>query len=755
MDTIIGTAQVTRPTSGTSSATGKTFIGRWVSELLGSTTQIDANTWTVNFAATDAGSNKFPATGASGTIWVCAYVWRPGTGKVGSNIIDGVSSTGFQVGTTTEKVEHGTFTGAVVTGVQNTDVLCIELWADTSGAGSGWAYRVYFDGTTVNTTAAATVSDQAAFIETPQNITLPLHLTQSLTETISVSDSQTTLNAKTRLAPTEIVSITDNLLGYYARPLERIVASSSVAITVGHPSGGNNVVRTLTQTITISSTVARLTAKIRPLTETITILSTVARAKSLFRTLTETVTTTPSTLTRIKGTAKSLTETVAISSTVARIKGAVKALTQTITISDVITKALNKFRTLSQTVTISDNLAILRNKIRTITTTITISSTPVRLATKLRPLATQTVTISDTIAKSKGAVKALTETVTISSTLTRLVSKIRNITETIAISSIVTRLSTKLRPLATETITISSTVARVLGARAITKTLTETVTISTASLALLRNKIRTLTETIAISSTAARLTTKLRPLAIETIIISSTVAKIKGSVKALTETITIVSIVARLAAKIRTITTTITITDAVTRAKAGAQNIVRTLTETVTITSTVTRAQTKIRMLTEVILLSPSTVARIASKIRAPIPESITIGTGVATKLRGLVRTSTGSISAISTLTRLAQKIRQIQETITIQDQLIGQGPTVAAKAPPRPSISILAQELKHITTVSKDLQRFLFETVHISDFPKIHVKRYSKIIRTARVKKMVRILDLVKIIDDTYNRSK
>src|SRR5690349_4257415 len=39
----------------------------------------------------------------------------------------------------------------------------------------------------------------------------------------------------------------------------------------------NNVVRSLTETVTISSTVARLAAKTRPITETVTISSTVAR----------------------------------------------------------------------------------------------------------------------------------------------------------------------------------------------------------------------------------------------------------------------------------------------------------------------------------------------------------------------------------------------------------------------------------------------------------------------------------------------
>jgi hypothetical protein len=522
------------------------------------------------------------------------------------------------------------------------------------------------------------------------------------------------------------------------------------------PAGGANIAKTLTETITIATgSITRLAAKIRPPpTETITISSPVAKLSAKNRPITETVTTASSTLTRVKGAVKALSETITTSpSTLARLAAKIRPITTTITISSTVNKIKSTTKTLTETITSSTaSLTLLRNKIRTITTTITISSTPARLSTLARTIS-ETVTILSTVTKSKGAIKALTETVTTSSTVARLVAKIRTLAETIVISSTAVRLAAKIRTL-TDTVAISSTVARFLGARAITKSLTETITITTASLNRLAAKTRTLSETIAVLSTPAKLSAKIRSLAVETVTISSTVSRIKGAVKALTETITILSTTTRLAAKIRTITTTIVSTDSVTATKSGVRNITKNLTEIITILSTVTNTRSKIRGLAETISLTPSLATRLAAKNRALTPESVTIGAGIATRVRGLVRTTSSSLTSLTaSLTRLAKKIRSVTETITIQDQVVGQGPTIPAKAPPRPSISILAQELKYITTVSKDLQRFLFETVHISDHTKIEVKRYSKIIRTARVKKIVRILDLVKLADDIYSK--
>ena len=598
------------------------------------------------------------------------------------------------------------------------------------------------------------------------------NMTPTATATSSTTDSEADISDMATLGKVDInwttADATLRYIGYLILqkgPVStgvNIVKALTETITIATGSMARLAAknRVNTETITTSSPVARLAAKTRPIpTQTITIsTATLARIKGSVKALTETVTSSTASLALLRNKIRTITETITTSSPVAKIKGSLRILpTQTVTVSDVVTKALNKARAIpTQTISITDSIALLRNKIRTITTTITISSTPARLSTLTRTLS-QTVTILSTVTKSKGAIKTLTESVTISSTVARLVAKIRTLTETVAISSTAARLAFKIRTL-TQTITISDAVARILGARAISKSLTETVTIATASLNRLSAKTRSLSETITISSTPAKLSTKIRSLAIETITISTaTLSRVKGAVKALTSTITIVSTATRLASKIRTITTTITSADSVTASKAGAQNIFKSLTETITIsTAAITRKSAKIRSLAETISSTPSLTTRLAAKIRAPSPESVTIGAGTATRVRGLVRSlASSAITSLTTLNRLSQKIRTLSETITIQDQVTRVPPGVQPKAPPGSTQSILAQELRYLATKTKDIQRFLLETVHLQDHVRIDVKRYSKVIRTAKVKKIVRILDLVKLADDIYSRSK
>ncbi|MDR4491373.1 MAG: hypothetical protein R2685_10810 [Candidatus Nitrosocosmicus sp.] len=155
------------------------YLGRWVSDVLQVST-INANTWTLNFAAfTEFKSAQFPVNGDNQPIWINCYVWRPGTGKVGT-ILDGNSDNTFSNTNSTNFdvtfVCHGTFTGASVSNINtSTDVLVFELWVDLSHQPSqGWDLGIAFGGKTVNTTPKAEVTNHAAFLETPQNSIVPI-----------------------------------------------------------------------------------------------------------------------------------------------------------------------------------------------------------------------------------------------------------------------------------------------------------------------------------------------------------------------------------------------------------------------------------------------------------------------------------------------------------------------------------------------------------------------------------------------------
>lgn len=180
-------------------------MGRWVSTPLVADT-ISANTWTLNFAASEqnqgANGSEFPVLGTNQVLWVNCYVWRPSTSSKVGTILDGNTAAVYDEpsAAVTEKVMHGTFSGSAVS-VQNSDVLILEIWtARTIDPSTNDDINIYFDGTTVNTTENATVSNHAAFLETPQTLAFTItklyfHAAASSVTGTLPSTEQSTLTA--------------------------------------------------------------------------------------------------------------------------------------------------------------------------------------------------------------------------------------------------------------------------------------------------------------------------------------------------------------------------------------------------------------------------------------------------------------------------------------------------------------------------------------------------------------------------------
>ena len=161
------------------------YVSRWISPELDQTS-IAANTWTLNFAiqctnvTAGVGALTYPANDTNDRIPITCYVWRPSTGTKVGNIFDGQSANVYydvgsdtnQTPTTAESAEHGTFTGSAVASVQTGDVIILEAWVTLNTTSTtSVTFSWYYDGTTVTTTQGPTVSDQASFLETPENLT--------------------------------------------------------------------------------------------------------------------------------------------------------------------------------------------------------------------------------------------------------------------------------------------------------------------------------------------------------------------------------------------------------------------------------------------------------------------------------------------------------------------------------------------------------------------------------------------------------
>lgn len=203
MNTTIGTAQQTVPmtTVATPTTTDLTCLVTKFISLPLNQTSVAANTWTYNFAVKVSSTTvvrDHPSNATNDRIPACCYVWRPSTGAKVGNIIDGTTAAQYydvgnfsdQTPTTAQSAEHGTFVGTGVT-CQIGDVIVLEAWVyiNTSTSGSA-TYNYYFDGTTVTTTNGPTVSNHAAFLETPETLSFqaggaPIDMTESAAKTYS------------------------------------------------------------------------------------------------------------------------------------------------------------------------------------------------------------------------------------------------------------------------------------------------------------------------------------------------------------------------------------------------------------------------------------------------------------------------------------------------------------------------------------------------------------------------------------------
>ena len=174
LSTTIGTSQITLTYAGNGSS-GYSYIGRWVSDVI-SQTSIAANTWTFSF-----GYDTFWGSSDVG-VQVNIFVWRPTTTTKIGTIVDSSVAQSFS---STETGYKLTISGSAVSSITSgTDVLCVEFLTNVSLGGG--TIHFYYDGTTVVTTNNTSASSVAAYIETPEDVTIGPILSIPATSTSKV-----------------------------------------------------------------------------------------------------------------------------------------------------------------------------------------------------------------------------------------------------------------------------------------------------------------------------------------------------------------------------------------------------------------------------------------------------------------------------------------------------------------------------------------------------------------------------------------
>ena len=310
MNTTIGTTQNSIDCATNASTSAQvSYFTRFVTRTF-SNTSISANTWNYHFAVEEDNVNaNFPCSGSGKSITICVYVWNPTTQTKVGNVLDGSTNTDYTEpsSSATETAMSGTFAGAAVNSIPSGCVLVYEaVFQITQNNATARTITFYYDGNTEDST-----SSNAAYIETPQTITFQNNAVKAITSTVTIgavaptrkkaaikavpaqtvtssTTSLTRLATKKRTISTEAVTISSTPVQILSH--HKNVAPPAETVTIGAtiPTQLRSRVRTINQTVTISSTPTYIQVPNRPfrkLTENILINSTVVRKGTKKRTL--------------------------------------------------------------------------------------------------------------------------------------------------------------------------------------------------------------------------------------------------------------------------------------------------------------------------------------------------------------------------------------------------------------------------------------------------------------------------------------
>lgn len=170
MNTALGTAQTSLAVTTSAVTTAQSnFMGFFCSRPLRGNQTVGGGTMILNGAENESN--------ASANWWINAlnvYVWRPSTGARVGTVRDAAAvSLGGTEPTSTANNQVSHITGITSTAVSalDGDVVICEIWVRaTQGAAMSYIGTFFYDGTTVNTTENAVVTNHASFIEFTENL---------------------------------------------------------------------------------------------------------------------------------------------------------------------------------------------------------------------------------------------------------------------------------------------------------------------------------------------------------------------------------------------------------------------------------------------------------------------------------------------------------------------------------------------------------------------------------------------------------
>jgi hypothetical protein len=695
MDKSISTAA---QTSLTNTSTGDTsshnyYIARWVSPQLNQTS-VAANTWTVEFAASESNAAaNFPVTTSAAARPVC-YVWKPSNGTKYGNIIDGAGGTVSESGTTQTVLTY-TFSGSAVSSLTAGDaVIVFELWAIvTQGNTTQRTQTVFYDGTTENST-----SNEAAFISTPENL-LFAYTRAPATESTSISETLARSEGFNRAIVTETVSSSETLARM--RALTRYIGGSSLdfdgsndylncgdqsglwsqsltkfsfafwiyptagwdgnfRIVADHNGGANQSFQCFIHNANANQIGFQLWNNVGT--------QFISRNNSLTLNAWNHITCV------YDNSLGSANVKIYVNTTVG---GITADLTQSINQTGILALAFDTtdFKGQMKDFRWYTTKALTQTEINNIYTNSSSAPTPdywlkmdEMQQTPVDSIGNKSTTLSGPIWSTLSPSVWPNENYTISDSIVRSAGRIRTLeTETVSISDTLTRVYGAVRTIATEVISIVDSVVRQTGVGNVNlvRAITEDTAIS-ESISRMLAASRAISENTSSSEILARMIAVIRAIGTESVSISDSIASSIGRVRSIIENMDVSDSVVRMLAATRNPVENTAVSETIAR----LQTLFRTITETVISNEILSRLLAASRvMATEVTSITDSIARTLAKNYTAAMTETVTITSSVV-RMLGANRALTENVVSAETLTRLQTLFRTISESTIITDAI-------------------------------------------------------------------------------------
>jgi hypothetical protein len=202
-------------------------------------------------------------------------------------------------------------------------------------------------------------------------------------------------------------------------------------VTIGDAPSGQNIIKVISESISLPETLARIRSRFKTVSETQQITEVIGRSKGLIRIISDNLGLTESLIygrqrLRIVGDSLGITESIA------RAKDIVKIVSNTLGITEAIGRARAMIKIFNEPVSVTESIIRARGIIKVASDAVGLTEA-INLVRGRIKVNSETISISEAVSRVRGVVKTIANPVSIAEAVTRARSRIKVVTENLNI----------------------------------------------------------------------------------------------------------------------------------------------------------------------------------------------------------------------------------------------------------------------------------------------------------------------------------